>query len=64
MRKTSRQLNRTTVIMTGELEKEILTYFKTQKDNRTTVVAGHFGVSNHQVNRILDVHFDRTKITK
>ena len=64
MRKTSRQLNRTTVIMTGELEKEILTYFKTQKDNRTTVVAEHFGVSNHQVNRILDVHFDRTKITK
>lgn len=64
MRKTSRQLNRTTVIMTGELEKEILTYFKTQKDNRTTVVAEHFGVSNHQVNRILDIHFDRTKVSK
>lgn len=64
MRKTSRQLNRTTVIMTGELEKEILTYFKTQKDNRTSVVAGHFGVSEHQVNRILDVHFDRTKTKK
>lgn len=62
MRKTSRQLKPKPAFITGEKEKEILTYFKTQKDNRTSVVAKHFEVSEHQVNRILDVHFDRTKI--
>lgn len=66
MRKTTAQLNRAKrcVSISADKEKEILTYFKTQKDNRTTVVAEHFGVSNHQVNRILDIHFDRTKIKK
>ena len=61
MRKTSKQTKPRIAFITGEKEKEILTYFKTQKDNRTSVVAEHFGVSNHQVNRILDIHFDRTK---
>jgi len=66
MRKTTAQLNRINrcVSISADKEKEILTYFKTQKDNRTSVVAGHFGVSNHQVNRILDIHFDRTKTKK
>jgi len=66
MRKTTAQLNRAKrcVSISADKEKEILKYFKTQKDNRTTVVAEHFGVSNHQVNRILDIHFDRTKIKK
>lgn len=66
MRKTTAQLNRAKrcIAISADKEKEILIYFKTQKDNRTTVVAEHFGVSNHQVNRILDIHFDRTKTNK
>lgn len=62
MRKTSRQLNRTTVIITGEKEKEILAYFKSTKDNRMKVVAEHFGVSTHQVSRIVDVDIDKNRI--
>jgi DNA-directed RNA polymerase specialized sigma subunit len=66
MRKTSGQLKlkRKPVFISGEKEKEILEYFKSNHDNRTSVVAKHFEVSEHQVSRIIDVHFDRTRIKK
>lgn len=64
MRKTSGQLKltRKPVFITGEKEKEILAYFKSTKDNRMTVVAAHFGVSTHQVSRIVDVDIDKNRI--
>lgn len=64
MRKTTNQLKekRITVFITGEMEKEILAYFKSNKDNRMTVVAERFGVSAHQVSRIVDVHLDKTRL--
>ena len=64
MRKTTRQLKeiRKPVFITGDMEKDILEYFKTNKDNRMTVVAGHFGVSTHQVSRIVDVDIDNKRL--
>jgi len=64
MRKTSEQLKvkRKSVFITGDMEKEILAYFKSNKDNRMTVVAERFGVSAHQVSRIVDVHLDKTRL--
>lgn len=50
------------VLITGEKEKEILAYFKSAKDNRVATVAAHFGVSAHQVNRIVDVDIDKTRL--
>lgn len=50
------------IAITGEKEKEILAYFKTAKDNRVATVAAHFGVSAHQVNRIVDVDIDKTRL--
>lgn len=61
MRKTSGQLKPKSAIISAEMEKQILVYFKSTKDNRTTEVAKHFGVSPHQVSRILDVYFDKTR---
>lgn len=64
MRKTSQQLKvkRIPVFITGDMEKEILAYFKSNKDNRMTVVAEKFGVSAHQVSRIVDVDIDKTRL--
>lgn len=50
------------VFITGEKEKEILAYFKSAKDNRVDTVAAHFGVSAHQVNRIVDVDIDKKRL--
>jgi len=50
------------IAITGEKEKEILAYFKSTKDNRVKVVAEHFGVSCHQVSRIVDVDIDKTRL--
>lgn len=64
MRKTSEQLKvkRIPVFVTGDMEKEILAYFKSTKDNRMTVVADKFGVSAHQVSRIVDADIDKTRL--
>lgn len=64
MRKTIAQLRLVNkgVSISVNKEKEILEYFKTQKDNRMSVVAKHFEVSEYQVGRILDNHFNVLKI--
>lgn len=51
-----------TVFITGEKEKEILAFFKSTKDNRIVAVAEHFGVSAHQVSRIVDVDLDKKRL--
>ena len=62
MRKTSGQLNPNVAIISPKKEKEIIKYFKTENDNRTSVIAKYFKVSKHQVARIIDVYFDKIRM--
>jgi len=63
MRKTSGQLTlKTPAIISKKKEEEIIKYFKTENDNRTSVIAKYFNVSKHQVARIIDVYFDKIRM--
>ena len=62
MRKTSGQLKPKFAIISPKKEQEIIKYFKTENDNRTSVIAKYFKVSKHQVARIIDVYFDKIRM--
>jgi len=36
---------------------DVITYFKTNKDNRTSVIAEHFNIGKHQVSNIIDTYY-------
>lgn len=40
--------------LTPEQEKEIITYFETNKNNQIRVIAEKFGLSKHKVSQIID----------
>ena len=40
-----------------ELERNIIDYFNTHKDNRVLVISKHFNVGSSIVQRVLDNHF-------
>lgn len=49
--------------LTADHEKfdDVVAYFKTHKDNRTTVIAEYFNMGTHQVSNIIDTHYARLK---
>lgn len=40
---------------------EVIAYFKTNKDNRTSVIAEHFNIGKHQVSNIIDTYYASLK---
>jgi len=53
---------KTPALISPKKEQEIIKYFKTENDNRTSVIAKYFKVSKHQVARIIDVYFDKIRM--
>lgn len=49
-------------IISLKKEQEIIKYFKTENDNRTSVIAKYFKISNHQVARIIEVYYDQIRM--
>jgi DNA-directed RNA polymerase specialized sigma subunit len=49
-------------LISSKKEQEIIKYFKTEKDNRTSVIADYFKVSKHQVARIIEVYYDKIRM--
>ena len=49
-------------LISPKKEQEIIKYFKTENDNRTSVIAKYFNVSKHQVARIIEVYYDKIKM--
>lgn len=45
------------------LEYSIIEYFKTEKDNRTAVIAKHFEIETHIVSRVINDYL-KSKINK
>lgn len=56
------KLKKQPAIISPKKEQEIIKYFKTENDNRTSVIAKYFKVSKHQVARIIEVHYDKIKM--
>lgn len=53
---------KTPALISPKKEQEIIKYFKTINDNRTSEIAKYFKVSNHQVARIIEVHYDKIRM--
>lgn len=53
-----------TTIITLKIKKDVIEYFNKNNENSSNTIAEKFGISEHQVNTILDNYFKTIKPKK